>query len=58
MYGGLRVFFETALNEPMSNWDEGGANIERCFQVPRNPSQNRRQKRESEIYNFNDTIRA
>jgi hypothetical protein len=42
--------FETALNDPMSNWDAGGANIERSFQVPRNAShwQTQRRKRESD----------
>jgi len=41
--------FDQALNDPMANWDTGADNIDRA--LPRNASQARKRKRESEINN-------
>jgi len=41
--------FEQALNDPMADWDTGADNIDRA--LPRNASQARKRKRESEINN-------
>jgi len=45
----MEKIFEQALNDPMADWDMGADNIDRA--LPRNASQARKRKRESEINN-------
>ena len=45
----MEKIFEQALNDPMADWDTGADNIDRA--LPRNASQARKRKRESEINN-------
>ena len=45
----MERIFGQALNDPMANWDTGADNIDRG--LPRNASQARKRKRESEINN-------
>jgi hypothetical protein len=51
----MEKILETALNDPMTDWDAGSANISRSF--PRTLSQQRNRKRESEINNFDDSTK-
>jgi len=45
----MENIFEQALNDPIADWDTGADNIHRA--LPRNASQARKRKRESEINN-------
>jgi len=45
----MENIFEQVLNDPMADWDTGADNIDRA--LPRNASQARKRKRESEINN-------